>query len=337
MRAEHRRVAGLERLLYLRRVPLIGSLGPNELAIIADYARERFFARGQTALRAGQPVDAVYVVVEGMLGVSRRSRYIGAALPGSGVGGLGLQARDRIGIDAVAEVDTLTLELDGDAALEMLEDHFPIVRHMLRETCRLLIGTWRRYPRDIHLIPREPPNLTGTEKDLDLIDRIVFFRQTPHFARGSLNALAELSRGLVEMHIEEGTVLWNEGEMEQAGQSALLVVSGEIHCTSQRSGVDFRVRAGAATGLLEAIAAVPRWHDAVVASRVVAMGGDIEGLFDVFEDNFEMSADYLAVVSQWLLDLIERVDDAAILRRFFGCVDAPADAVLLDQGPPPLG
>lgn len=337
MRAEHRRVAGLERLLHLRRVPLIGSLGPAELAIIGDYARERFFPQGHLALRAGQPVDAVHIVIEGMLGIGRRAKYLGPALPGSGVGGLGLVARDTTGIDAVAEEDTLTLELDGDAVLEMLEDHFSILRHMLRETCRLLIGSWRQYPHDIKSIPSGPAALTPTEKDLDLIDRIVFFRQTPHFARGSLNALAELSRGLVEMHIEEGTVLWREGELGQAGQTSLLVVSGEIHCRSPKSGVDFRVRPGGAAGILDAMAGVPRWHDAVAASRVVAMGGDIEGLFDVFEDNFEMAADYLAVVSRWLLDLLERVDDAAALRRFFGGGDVPAGTLLLDSGQPPLG
>jgi CRP-like cAMP-binding protein len=318
MRAEHRRVAALERLLHLRRVPLIGSLPPADLSVMADYARERFFAKGERALRAGQPVDAVYVVIEGMLGVARDGRYLGGALPGSGVGGLGLVARDTAGIDAVAEEDTLTLELDRDSILEMLEDHFPILRHMIRETCRLFISSWRRYPHDIKSIPRSPSALTSTDKDLDLIDRIVFFRQTPHFARGSLNALAELSRGLVEMHIEEGTVLWREGEV---GQTALLLVAGEIHCSSKKTGVDFHVRPGAATGILDALAGVPRWHDAVTTSRVVAMGGDIEGMYDVFEDNFEMAADYLAVVARWLLDLIERVDDAAAVRRFFGAAD----------------
>ena len=54
------------------------------------------------------------------------------------------------------------------------------------------------------------------------------------------------------------------------------------------------------------MAGAPRLYRAVTQSPVVALQGNVENLIDSFEDNFEMAMDYLAVMSQWLLELLER-------------------------------
>jgi hypothetical protein len=53
------------------------------------------------------------------------------------------------------------------------------------------------------------------------------------------------------------------------------------------------------------VAEVPRWYDAVTETRLAVLQGNAEALIDVFEDNFEMAMDYLAVLSQGLLEILE--------------------------------
>ena len=49
----------------------------------------------------------------------------------------------------------------------------------------------------------------------------------------------------------------------------------------------------------------PRFYDAVVETPLVALQGNAEALVDVFEDNFEMTMDYLQVLAQGMLEILE--------------------------------
>jgi CRP-like cAMP-binding protein len=312
MRAEQRSVGRLERILYLKKAPAISGLPSHELSLMSEFARERSFARGSALLRDGEPVPAIYFVVEGKVRVGRQERDFGVLGPGAGIGSLAIIARDEHGLRAVAEEDTLTLELDADAFLELLEDHFTILHNVLREACRQIIAGWRRAPS---VIPVEanrgqsPP----AAQDLDFVERILFLRQGA-FAASSINALAELSRGLTELRFEPGTTLWSEGE---PARSVMLVLSGEAACSSRSRGFSaragqsrafsFRASTGVPLGALEAMAEVPRWYEAVALTPLVALSGDIEALFDVFEDNFEMAMDYLAMIARWRIRLLDQL------------------------------
>jgi hypothetical protein len=71
----------------------------------------------------------------------------------------------------------------------------------------------------------------------------------------------------------------------------------------------------------------PRWFTASTETKVTALQGNIEGLIDVFEDNFEMAMDYLAVMARAQIRLLELHGSPTgpALERFYGCVDAPDD------------
>jgi len=53
----------------------------------------------------------------------------------------------------------------------------------------------------------------------------------------------------------------------------------------------------------------------------------MEALIDVFEDNFEMAMDYLAVIARWQIRVLEMRVAAGgrDLERFYGCDEAPDD------------
>jgi CRP-like cAMP-binding protein len=217
------------------------------------------------------------------------------------VGGIGVLAPDEEGVGAVAETDTLTLELPASALIEIFEDQFSILHHVMREVCRQVIGLFRRPGVD----PPFPPPQTSPVvpgRELDLVERIFLVRRYAPFKHASVNALAELSRGLTEARFEPGDALWHEGE---PASWVSLLVTGTVTCVLP-GGRRFRAGPGAPLGALESVAEWPRWYEPVTETPVVALHGNIQGLLDVFEDNFAMAMDYLAVMARLLALAHER-------------------------------
>jgi CRP-like cAMP-binding protein len=314
MPAESAIVGTVGRMLALRKLPMLASLPTEELALIAERCRERFYPRGSVLLQEGEPIAALRFVIEGRVHMSRRGLRLGHANPGAAVGGLGVLARETSGdIEAVAEQDTLVLEFDADDVFETLEDRFAILHHMLREMSAEIVRLVKRLPAGaqppIPLVEGELP-----PRDLDLVERILFLRQTPSFSKSSINALAELSRGLSEVSFDPGITLWREGE---ASGGVLLLLSGSVRCTSQ-GGFDFKAGQGWPLGAADAVAGLPRWFHALTETRVVALHADREQLIDVFEDNVDMAFDYLELAAKSVLNMVQTIAGGA-LERFYGC------------------
>jgi CRP-like cAMP-binding protein len=312
----------VERLLYLKRMPILASLPQPQLLAVAEQLKERIYGKGDVLVAEGQPVDAIKFVVQGRVHVSREGRPLGHGGPGAAVGGYWVLSRQPASMQVSAETDTLVLELPADVVVELLEEYFPILLALLRDITAQIIALvvksgWAR-PR--YAMAHKP--LAAPDRDLDLVERIFYMRESSPFRRASINALAELSRGFSEVRHEAGSTIWKEGE--PSGWVAL-VVAGTVRCTPRR-GAPFDVGPGAPMGSLEAMAGVPRWHDALALTPVRALHGNIQWLLDVFEDNFEIALDYLAIHAHWLLDGMERAlegQDQAIL-RIYGLEDAEA-------------
>jgi CRP-like cAMP-binding protein len=293
-------LSSLERLLVLKKLPSMGTLPSADLAVIADVTRERFFPKGSVLLAEGEPVPAVHLIVEGSVEVSRNGVAIGTVLGGTGIGALGLFAGDPFGVDARALEDTLSLELDGELILDVFEDRFAIFHHILRDLCRQLIDQHIELglnPPEKYPVREEIP----AGRELDLVERIFFLRQMPVFSKASINALFEVSRALTEIRYPPGTVLWREGE---PALGVFLVTNGQVRCRSAR-GLDFVAGPGFPLGGADAVGEVPRWFEAVTETRVTGLQGPVETLIDVFEDNFDLARNYLAVMARGLIRALE--------------------------------
>jgi CRP-like cAMP-binding protein len=286
-------IGHFERMLHLRRVPVLGTLAPHDLSVVAELARERSFSPGQALLREGEPVTSSYYVVEGEVAIQHEGRA-SVIFGGAELGGLHLLARETEGPQAVARQHTRVLEMEAEAVFELFDDEFPILHHVLRELCRQLVVVQKRDPR----WPERPAWHTEIPSaDLDLVERIFVMRQAPVFAHASINALAELSRGLVEVRFEPGATVW---EMGHAAEWVLLVVAGTLDCQLPR-GTGFKVGPGAPLGALETVAEIPRWYTATATSAVRGLQGHVGWLIDVFEDNVPMALEYLAYMARLLL------------------------------------
>ena len=89
-----RLVPPLERMLYLKRVPMLSGLTGSHIAVVADAATERFFPTGAVVFREGEPVGSVHFVVQGALATFRRGVASGAWGRAPAWAGVALFARD---------------------------------------------------------------------------------------------------------------------------------------------------------------------------------------------------------------------------------------------------
>jgi len=78
--ASEQRLATLEKVLFLKSMDLFENAVIEELGRIAELSEEVEIAAGETIFRAGEPVDAVYLVLKGRVAVEKngvRIREVG--------------------------------------------------------------------------------------------------------------------------------------------------------------------------------------------------------------------------------------------------------------------
>jgi CRP-like cAMP-binding protein len=294
-------VPPLERLLHLKRIALLSGLPTQEIAAIADVVQERSFRKGEVVFREDAPATASIFVVEGRLANLRHGVQIGTVGPGQGMGGLAVLARAEYGLDVVAAEDTLVLELDADGIADVLEDRLPILQHLLREVSRQALFLLQKNKLDPSRVFPPPPGDMPGSAQLDLVDRLLLLRRMPVFDRTSITALAELARTMAQVRFEAGTVLWHDGE---PAAHLVMICGGQVRATVP-GGVEFSAGPGFPLGALEAIGQRPRWYDVVATTPVVGLYGQTDVLVDLFEDNFDMAMDYLAVISRVTLRILD--------------------------------
>ena len=304
----------VERLLHLRKLSSVADLPAADLNVLAGHVHEGFFPKGSLLMREEEAVSTLQILVEGAVRCTRGARVLGDIRPGDGaVGGLAIFAQGTPGIEARALTDVLTLEMDADTLREILEDRFTIAQHVIRKVCSQLLDTLAANPRLLADAPVTPRNPSIPDQDLNLVERLLFLRQSPVFARSSLNALAVLSRAMVESTFAAGETLWRAGE---PSGTVLMLVTGSV-VAEFPNGERVALGPGTPLGAVESQAARPRWYTATADTRVVALRGEVQALLDVMEDNVEVALDFLTVVSRWMLASLENTPGGDV-GRFFG-------------------
>jgi CRP-like cAMP-binding protein len=69
--AEQRKLSAIEKVLFLKSTAIFEHAAVEELGRVAALAEEVRFGAGETIYREGNPVDAVYMILEGRAGVFR--------------------------------------------------------------------------------------------------------------------------------------------------------------------------------------------------------------------------------------------------------------------------
>ena len=102
----------MERVIFLRRVPLFARLAPADLKQVAAIAREQLFADGEVLFRQGEPGDELFVIVSGDVRVLSGERELARRHAGEFVGDMAIISGEPRAATLVAAGDVRTLSID---------------------------------------------------------------------------------------------------------------------------------------------------------------------------------------------------------------------------------
>jgi HEAT repeat protein len=112
----------IERVLFLRRVPLFDELASADLGAIADVAQERSFADGELLASEGELGDELLIVVSGSVRVEAGDARIARRGPGDVVGEMSLITRRPRMASLVAEGDVRAIRIGRREFESMIHD-----------------------------------------------------------------------------------------------------------------------------------------------------------------------------------------------------------------------
>lgn len=288
-----------DRLLYLRTLPLFGTLPPEDLALLATYTVERQFEAGARLTSEIGRVEAIHLIVDGSVRTSRGGSPIGVFGPRDTVGVLGLLARTDAGVEALTVTASRTLQIGTDALLDLFEDHFSILQHVLRGVASLVLDKRRQILLAGAPEPQEEPAIASA-RPLDFVERIFFLRRALPPGFTSVAALAGIARRATELRLEPGALLWAQGDPADA---VVIPVRGAIACVVDGGTHRFRCGAGVFVASSEALAGASHWYEARADSALLALRVSVEDLVDVFDDHFELAMEMLALMARDLLEV----------------------------------
>ena len=292
-------VGPVQRMLILRTFPAYANMSPEQLAVTANYTRERFHEPGTLLQRRGELSSHLHFVVTGAVELRRGDEVLRRFGPKSVVGGIGALARMPHAYDVVAVEQTITLEMPVEDIWDVFEDHFPMLRAVMGRVALQVIENRQSMGPNAGYSDDVGKPVPCPDRPLDLVERMARLRASMSFAQSRLDAIAELARECREERHAAGSVLWREGERMD---SFYLVVSGVVSCVSQKTGQTFRFGPGDAVGVLDALAHEKRWYTATVTERTCVLRVDCETLFDLFEDQFELAQDMLAMMARSIME-----------------------------------
>lgn len=290
----------IEQMHALRRLFGADAALPNEaIAAVSQLASAQRVAKGTVLSRGGEPLQHVYLVIDGTLELARDGMRLGVYESGTGVGVISTLAHDQLGFSCTALADSTLLVLRASDLLAVMEDHFALMQGALRNMAADAIS-WRRALPDAGFNqPRLEPCTFCSPEPLGFVERIMYLRRTIGLERSYIDELAELARAARELRCDAGTQLWAAGDR---ADYLVIVVSGEVvGVTPERAR--FQFGPGDILGNLDTIAAAPRWFDAHAKSELIALTLDSEAIVDVWEDHPDLGFAFLRMLSRLLLTL----------------------------------
>ncbi|HZD55680.1 MAG TPA: HEAT repeat domain-containing protein [Anaerolineales bacterium] len=109
----------MERILFLRKVPIFSHLPPADLKQIAEIAREQLFSQGQVIVRQGEPGYEMFIIVSGEVQVSVKPGdgeeiEIARRHPGEFVGEMAIISQEPRMASLIAATEVRTLSIDQE-------------------------------------------------------------------------------------------------------------------------------------------------------------------------------------------------------------------------------
>jgi CRP-like cAMP-binding protein len=116
----------IEKVIALEAVELFHNLTPDQLSRIALIAREVKYTPGKRILDPSQPLDALYVIIDGSVDIRRNGQVLHVAKQYEVLGSWALFDEEPIPVIAEAIQDVRMLRIGRDDFFDLLSDNMEI-------------------------------------------------------------------------------------------------------------------------------------------------------------------------------------------------------------------
>lgn len=116
----------VEKVIALEAVELFKNLTPDQLARIASIATEVKHAPGKGVLEPGRPLDALYVVLDGGVALTRNGSELHVARQNEVLGAWALFDDDPMPVAARTVEDTRLLRISREDFYDLLSDNVEV-------------------------------------------------------------------------------------------------------------------------------------------------------------------------------------------------------------------
>jgi len=132
-------MTAVERAIALRHVEAFRAVPIEQLARVAAVAREETRVEGDVLFREGEPPGALFVILEGRVGLERGGERFGHAGAGEALGTWSLFEDEPRRATARIEQDARVLVLEREDFYEVLADHVELTRSLVQHLVRRLM------------------------------------------------------------------------------------------------------------------------------------------------------------------------------------------------------
>jgi len=131
----------VEKVRFLRSVPVFKELSPEDLMKLAEIATSSHHLANTVIFREGDPGDMLCMVVSGLVEIRDRETVIATQKPNDFFGELALFDQEPRSADAWAVEETVLLEIGGADLDAVMERRPEIAREIIRVLARRLRNT----------------------------------------------------------------------------------------------------------------------------------------------------------------------------------------------------
>ena len=122
----------VQKILFLKNVPLFSTMPPDTIAWVAEAADETSTLSGQTIFEKGSEGDSMYVIADGSVRIHDGDKTLASLPQGAFFGELSILDGETRSATATAETDCLLLVIRQDSFRRILSKQFDVTENLLK-------------------------------------------------------------------------------------------------------------------------------------------------------------------------------------------------------------
>jgi NTE family protein len=135
---EQKRLATIEKVVFLKSVDIFSHATIEELGRVAALTEEVHFERGETIFRRGEPTDAIYLILAGRVAIEGNGQIVRELTEKQAFGTVAALDRNPA-VHTVKAIDAVyALKLNAQDFDDILSVDFELVRAVFHALCQII-------------------------------------------------------------------------------------------------------------------------------------------------------------------------------------------------------